>query len=95
MVTQGVELGVVFLAQLCIQRDTDVASGVGQSPSDIPVGDEFADGVLVGGSACPAGSESVEGNDKLVQVRRYCDDLAEGHSDPSGGHVHQPIQLQS
>jgi hypothetical protein len=41
---------------LCIQLNADDASGAGQSPSDIPVGDEFADGVLVGGSGCLAGS---------------------------------------
>ncbi|MFK0159349.1 hypothetical protein ACIQVK_45685 [Streptomyces sp. NPDC090493] len=93
LVAQGVDLVVVFLAQLCIQRDADDASGAGQSPSDLPVGDEFADGVLVGGSGCLAGSESVEGSSELVQVPQYCDDLAEGHADLSGGHVRQPVLL--
>ncbi|WP_437076548.1 hypothetical protein [Streptomyces sp. enrichment culture] len=60
LVAQGVDLGVVFLAQLCIQRDADDASGAGQSPSDIPVGDELADGVLVGRTGCLTGSEPVK-----------------------------------
>ena len=91
LLAQCVDLGVVFLAQLCLQRDADDASGVSQSPSDIPVRDELADDVLVDGSGCLSGSEPVEGNDELVQVLQYCDDVIEGHADLSGGHVHQPI----
>ncbi|MET8648171.1 twin-arginine translocation signal domain-containing protein [Streptomyces sp. NPDC004074] len=80
---------------MCIERDADDPSGAGQSPSHIPVDDEFADGVLIDGSECLAGSESVEGHDELVQVLQYCNDLTEGHTDLSGGHIHQPIQLES
>lgn len=92
---KGITLGVLVLAQLRIQRDADAASGAGKSPSDIPVGDVLADGVLVGGSEFLAGSDLIEGNHELAEVLQDCHDLIEVHADLAGGHVHQPIQLQS
>ncbi|MFH8468323.1 hypothetical protein [Streptomyces sp. NPDC017991] len=84
LAAQGVDLGVVFLAQLRIQRDTDNAPGTGRSPGDIPVVDELADGAFVGTSGCLSGSEPVEGDHELVQVLQDCDDLVEGHADLLG-----------
>lgn len=95
LVAQCVELSDLFPAQLLIQRGTDDASGVGQPPGDVPVGNEFADGAVVGGSGRLAGSESIEGNHELVQVLQDSNSLAERHADLAGGHVHRPIQLHS
>lgn len=41
LIAQGVDLGVLLLAQLRVQRDAEDVAGVGQPPSDIPVRDEL------------------------------------------------------
>jgi hypothetical protein len=93
-VTRGIDFGVLFRAQLFIERDADDAAGMGQSPGDIPICNELTDSALVGVSLRLTGSDAIERNHELVQVLQDHNDLVEGHADLSGRHVHQRLQLQ-